>query len=231
MDDHVPPSGLLSRRQMLAGGAALAVAPVAAQAAPPKGWRSVGFPFLRANSFDEIGSGVIQVDGKRASSILYRRISIDLGQTPRLGWRWRVDNGPPATDLAVRGKDDRALAVIIGFPFDPATASAIERSQHRAMRFLLGHDAPGRSLHYVWGSGLTRGTVIRPQKTDAHRFVVLRSAGEPAGIWHTESVDVAADYRRIFGEPPPQAVQLAISSDGDDTHSTVHAAIGGFAWS
>ncbi|MBX9732206.1 MAG: DUF3047 domain-containing protein [Sphingomonas sp.] len=231
MDDDVEPPRLLSRRQMLAGGAALAVAPVAAQAGVPVGWNTANFPFLRANAFDELGNGIIQVDGKRASSILYRSISIDLAHTPRLNWRWRVDSGPPATDLSVRGNDDRALAVIIGFPFDPAKASAIERSQHRAMRFLLGRDAPGRSLHYVWGSGLPRGSVVRPPKTAAHRFIILRPASEPLGIWHTESVDVAADYRRIFGEPPPQAVQLAISSDGDDTRSTVHAAIGGFAWS
>jgi hypothetical protein len=56
----------------------------------------------------------------------------------------------------------------------------------------------------VWGSGLQRGAVIRPPKTDAHRFIVLRSAAEPKGVWRAESVDIAADYRRIFGEAPPR---------------------------
>lgn len=231
MQDDMDASGMLSRRQMLVGGAVAAMIPTAAQATLPAGWRAVSFPFLRANAFAEIDHGFIQVDGKRSSSLLYRTISIDLGQTPKLNWRWRVDSGPPATDLAVRGNDDRALAVIVGFPYDPAQASASERGQHRAMKFLLGRDAPGRSIHYVWGSGLQRGAVIRPPKTDAHRFVVLRSASEPTGVWHPESVDVAADYRRIFGEKAPRAVQLAISSDGDDTRSTVRAAIGGFTWS
>jgi len=222
---------LLNRRQLLVGGAALAVIPVTANAASPAGWRTVGFPFLRSNVFDEVERGTIQVDGKRAASLLCRTVSIDLAQTPHLNWRWRVDSGPPATDLSVRGNDDRALAVIVGFPFDPAKATAAERSQHRAMKFLFGRDAPGRSLHYVWGSGLQRGAVIRPPKTDAHRFIVLRSAAEPKGVWRAESVDIAADYRRIFGEAPPRAIQLAISSDGDDTKSIVHAAVAGFAWS
>lgn len=232
MIDDTDGAGALTRRQLLAGGAvAAALIPAAAQAVVPAGWKAVGFPFIRSNAFAELDRGIIQVDGKRASSILYRTISIDLAQTPRLNWKWRVDSGPPATDLSVRGNDDRALAVIVGFPFDPAKATATERSQHRAMRFLLGRDAPGRSLHYVWGSGLQRGAVIRPPKTDAHRFIVLRSASEPTGVWHPESVDVAADYRRVFGEPAPRAVQLAVSSDGDDTKSVVHAAIGSFAWS
>lgn len=227
--DRAPPG--VSRRELMIAAAVAGVLPAGAvRAALPVGWRELGFPLLRANRFDDIGGGVIQIDGKRASSILYRPIAIDLGKTPRLSWRWRVDSGPPATDLAIRGTDDRALAVIIGFPFDPATANAAERSQHRAMRFLLGRAAPGRSLHYVWGSGLPRGSVIRPAKTTAHRFVILRPASELPGMWHTESVDVAADYRRIFGESPPRAVQLAISSDGDDTGSIVHAAIGGFRW-
>ncbi len=221
---------MLSRRQALLGAAVLTAAPLAARGAVPAGWMALGFPFKRSNAFKEIQRGIFQVDGKRSASLLYQRISIDLGQTPRLGWRWRVDSGPPATDLSVRGKDDRALAVIIGFPFDPDRATAAERSQHRAMRFLLGGDAPGRSLHYVWGSGLPRGSVIRPPRTDAHRFIVLRSADEPAGSWFSESVDIAADYRRVFGGMAPRAVQLAISSDGDDTQSTVHGAIGDFSW-
>ena len=231
MHDHDDIPARLSRRQMLAGGAAVALLPGAARAVEPAGWKSVGFPFIKSNSFSEIDRGLIQVDGKRASSILYRAVSIDLGQTPHLAWRWRVDSGPPATDLSVRGDDDRALAVIVGFPYDVAKATTAERREHRMMGFLLGRDAPGRSLHYVWGSGQPRGTVIRPAKTEAHRFVVLRSATEPAGVWRTESVDVAADYRRIFGEAAPRVVQLAISSDGDDTRTTVRAAVGGFAWS
>lgn len=231
MSRQAPPAASPTRRQLLLGVFALGIAPGAAVAAAPPGWREANFPFLRANSFKAIDAGGIEVDGRRASSILYRSVAVDLARTPHLGWRWRVDSGPPPTDLSIRGDDDRALAVIIGFAFDPARASAVERSQHRAMRFLFGSEAPGRSLHYVWGSGLPRGSIIRPTKTDAHRFVVLRPATEPAGVWRSEAVDVAADYRRIFGEAPPRVTQLAIASDGDDTRSTVHAAIAGLAWS
>lgn len=229
-DMRDPLTTALSRRHAMLGVALLAATPVAARAAVPAGWQALSFPFKRSNAFTEMHRGIIQVDGNRSASILYRRISIDLGQTPHLGWRWRVDSGPPATDLSVRGNDDRALAVIIGFPFDPSRASAVERSQHRAMRLLFGSDAPGRSLHYVWGSNLPRGSVIRPQSTDAHRFIVLRSADDQTGNWYSENVDIAADYHRVFGETAPRAVQLAIASDGDDTRSTVHGAIGDFSW-
>lgn len=229
VDDKVPRA--ISRREAMFAAAAIGLLPAVARASAPAGWREVGFPFLRGNEFSQADQGAIMVDGARASSLLYRPIAIDLMHTPRLNWRWRVDSGPPATDLSVRGRDDRALAVIIGFPFDPATASTAARAQHRAMRLLLGRDAPGRSLHYVWGSGQPRGSIIRPAKTDSHRFIVLRPASEATGVWRSESVDVAADYRRAFGEAPPRAVQLAIASDGDDTRSTVRALVGGFAWS
>lgn len=233
MDNHsADHAGVtLSRRALLGAGLAAAAFPGVAQAAlVPPGWQSFGFPFLRGNEFSGAPDDVIEIRGVRASSVLVRPLNIDLARTPRLSWRWRVDAGPPATELAVRGADDRAIALIIGFAFDEANASEAERREYRRGRFWLGARAPGRTLHYIWGSGAARGSVIRPARAQSARFVILRPATEAAATWRLESVNVAEDYARVFGSPPPRAIQMAIASDGDDSRSTVRAAIGDFAW-
>jgi hypothetical protein len=54
----------------------------------------------------------------------------------------------------------------------------------------------------------------------APRTIALRPAG--AGAWE-ETVDLAADFRRAFGEEATALVGLAVSADSDDTGTAVRA--------
>jgi hypothetical protein len=86
-------------------------------------------------------------------------------------------------------------------------------------------------LVYVFGGAHRRGEALRsPHLGSAGLVRVLRPADSPTGTWFEERVDLAADYRRAFGEEPPDPVQIAISADTDDTRSTARGLIADIAF-
>jgi hypothetical protein len=127
----LPGMGAIGRREAVGGIAAALALP--ALAAPPTpleaaGWSHLTFRRIPPTRFKLGAGGAIEIEADRSSSILYRAIRVDPAATPRLGWRWRVDAGVRATDLARKGGDDRALAVLVGFAFDRATRAAMRRA-------------------------------------------------------------------------------------------------------
>lgn len=48
-------------------------------------------------------------------------------------------------------------------------------------------------------------------------MIFLQMGDEKKGRWIEESVDLLADYRRLFGENPPATAGLAIMNDSADT--------------
>jgi len=162
---------------------------------------------------------------------VWRQRSSGGGAPGCLTWRWRVDEGPPPTDLARRGGDDRALSISVGFDGWAPDAGAWVRAQHAMAQVAAGDELPlPRSvLSYVWG-----GTGREPQPFFANPYLgglgrvrVLRPADAPRGVWVEERVDLTADWRAAFGRssPPPQLVKITIGADGDDTRSRVRAAV------
>ena len=62
-------------------------------------------------------------------------------------------------------------------------------------------------------------------------MVAVRSGRDGTGKWQSESRDVLADYRRIFGEEPGTADAVAIMTDTDNTGTKVEAWYGDLAFS
>lgn len=202
-------------------------APAAAETIPTgpdleaAGWRELGVSGKPGNRFVGHPDGVIEVLSSSSVSRLYRPIEVDLGATPTLTWRWRVDEPVPPTDLTRKGEDDTAITLYIGFPWDPGRASFTERLTRPLVEAYAGEDAPGRVLAYVFGGAHERGEVVASPHLGSAGFMrVLRPAHSPTGEWFEERVDLVADYREAFGEDPPNPVQIAISADTDDTRST-----------
>jgi hypothetical protein len=214
----------------------LALAPGSARAdiAPgleAAGWRELPNPNKKENVFGLTPEGAIEVVSADSVSTLYQPVDVDLAERPALTWRWRVEEPAPATDLAVKGKDDCALAVYVGFPFNPEQASFFERLKRPLVESWVGDDAPGRVLRYVFCGSHERGEVVEsPYMGSAGVIKVLRPADSPTGEWYEERVDLAADYRAAFGEEPPDPTQLAIQADTDNTHSKSRATIADLAF-
>ena len=208
------------KRMFLAGVAALfASMASASQISFDNGWKHQRFSLFSGNDYDTRGAtlGLVS-DG--SVSLLYRAVPEAFRAVSSASWRWQVSTSVPPTDLAVKGGDDRNLALYFVFLPD----AAAERLKGQSVTRLLSNDAV-RVLVYVWGGDHARGAFLdSPYLGPRGKTVVLR----PAGTGDTsEQIDLARDYRRAFGGDVTSLVGLAVSGDSDDTDSRIVAGISG----
>lgn len=198
---------------------ALTFAATAAAAGPVSmsdGWNHQRLSLFSANQYT-FGNQISMVSD-RAVSIVWKSLPQSEWDATRASWAWTVDLTVPATDLSRKGGDDRNLALY--FLFVPEAEAAALAG--RGIRSLLGRDDV-RVIQYAWGGAHPRGSVIPSPYGSGGVTIPLRQAG--AGSF-SENVDLAADYARAFGGTRGALIGLAVSGDGDDTESLIHAAIG-----
>ncbi len=173
------------------------------------GWVVVSFPRTPPASFRGIDRRTLEVATDASAGMLWRPVDGPLGQARIAKWRWMVAESVPATDLTRRGADDRVLGVYFVF----GTAADSKKSPLA----LLGSSSV-TALVYVFGGNRPRGSVLSSPHMGARgKFLILRPADAEKGVWFDEKVDLAKDFARTFGIPPPLLLAIAISSDSDDT--------------
>lgn len=183
-----------------------------------QGWEEIQFDGKTPNTFSSCGRGCIKVDTEFSVSMISRKIDVDLNATPILNWEWQVQKPLKASDLTAKGKDDRAIAIYVAFPYDPEQASFTEKLLRPIVELKRGRKAPGRVISYVWaGDGAPNEVIDSPFFGSAGAIVIRRNLSDKTGEWLSERVDVSADYKRIFGMSPTKADYILIASDGDDT--------------
>jgi hypothetical protein len=190
------------------------------------GWRKVQWRGISPAEFAATAGG-IRVRANGQGSFIARPLA---GAATCLAWRWRVDAGPPATELTRRGGDDRALAVAVGFAGFGPEADFATRAKHAAAQAAVSQARLPRSvLTYVWGgTGREGGGGFFPSPWSAgiSMLRVLQPADAPRGQWIEQRVDLGADWRAAFrgGEVPP-LLELIIATDADDTGARVDAQV------
>jgi hypothetical protein len=127
----------------------------------------------------------------------------DLKALPVLSWKWRPQLFPHGADERESSRNDSALGVYAVFP-------------HSAVAV--------KTVKYVWSATVPAGTTASASR-GLTRMVVLRSGERVDGKWVQETVNVAQDYARLFGEPPKQPRGIALLTDADDTKT---AAVGDY---
>lgn len=199
--------------------AALAVmGPVGAKAEAVSfdaGWNHQKFSLFSRNSYGYDGRS-LSIGSEGSVSLIYKPLPETAWDSRSADWSWAVERSVPATDLRLKGGDDRNIALYAVF----LPRAEAERLRGARISTLLGNDAV-RVLVYVWGGSHERGAQLAsPYLGPRGKTVVLRGAGTGA---HSESVDFAADYTRAFGGRAEALVGLAVSADSDDTNSSISA--------
>ncbi|MEO5733232.1 MAG: DUF3047 domain-containing protein [Rubrivivax sp.] len=227
----------------LAAGAALfsGSAGVFAQTLPPlvagehfgNGWRVVTLPRQTKPPTRFIPE---RIDGRNALQLQaegsYGNLVLALpgiAAPQRLRWSWRLQQPNPATDLRVKRGDDVAAKVCLSFDLPLSQIGFGERQLLRMARSVSGEPLPAATLCWAWGAREAVGSLIENPYSRRLRTIVLRNSDDPLLQWLDEDRDIAADFKRAFGDEAdtvPPLVAVGVGADGDDTggRSVAHIA-------
>ena len=180
-----------------------------------QGWKPLTFRSIPPVDFRAEGASRLTLRADKGASVIWRGLDENLWPARSAQWRWRVETSVPATDLTIKGKDDRALALYFVFARDEAAARSAKGSSSLTSAMWW---SSGAALVYVWGGNASPGAVLpSPHMGTSGKLLVRQIATRADGKWVSEKADLAADFRRAFGREPGPLVGIAISSDSDDT--------------
>ncbi len=197
------------------------------------GWRVVTLPQQKPPvtrfSVETVGDRqALRVDAQASyGNLVFEPAS---GAVPsRLTWAWRVDQPVAGADITFKAGDDLAAKVCLSFDLPLARVPFVERQLLRLARSRSGENLPAATLCWVWGGSAVAGQLLDSPYTRRLRYIVLRTQGEALNSWFEESRDVAADFRRAFGDEaavPPPLLAVIVGGDADNTgaHSVAHVA-------
>lgn len=160
---------------------------------------------------DEDGRTALRAVSEAAASGLYREITVDLTETPRLRWSWKVDNILEGVDERTKAGDDfpaRVYVVVSGGALFWRT----------------------RSLVYVWSSHQPAGTLWDNPFTGNAKHIAVRSGPDQLGRWLEEKRNLREDWRRAFGEDLDRIDGVAIMTDTDNSGLSASAWYGDIAF-
>lgn len=198
------------------------------------GWRVAGLPGQKAPLTRYT---VAEVDGRPAVRLeavaSYGNLVFDLpgqGAPQRLRWSWRMERPNAAVDLARKEGDDAAAKVCLAFDLPLEQVPFFERQLLRLARSQASEKLPAATLCWVWGHAEARESVLPNPYSRRVRVIVLRNRDDAPGRWFDEERDVAADWRRTFGDESAQLPPLLaaiVAADADNTGVTSLAQVAG----
>ena len=185
-------------------------------------WKPLTFPKIERHSeyvinLETAGNRILTARSKASASGIVFKGSFNPYRHPVLRWRWKVDNVYSKADPRTKEGDDYPLRVYVIFEYDPDKAGLAQRITFGLAKKLYGEYPPLASLSYVWASQDMEASFFDNPFTDRAKMIPLRSGTEHLGKWMEEEVNILSDYRRVFGEDPPESASLAIMNDSDNT--------------
>jgi len=151
-----------------------------------------------------------------ASALIYKK-TFNVYDYPMVSWRWKVDNVYQGGNAKTKKGDDYPLRVYITFPFDQGKAGFLEKVKYASARLVFGEYPPESCLNYIWANRHFKEDVLTSTYTKKSKLFPLKSGSELTGTWHSEHINIIADYQKAFGSKPPDTARLAIMNDSDNT--------------
>ena len=183
-------------------------------------WEPLTFPKIKTHStytvVQEDGGAVLWAESKASASGLLLKESFDVRKFPVLRWRWKVDQIYLEADPRKKSGDDYPIRIYVIFEYDPEQAGLATRMKYRLAKTRYGKYPPLAALNYVWASQAEEPFYFNPD-SDRSAMIPLEVGEDTVGSWVEEHVNVAGDYRHIFGGEPPARATLAIMNDSDNT--------------
>ncbi len=177
-------------------------------------------------SEDENENKIIKaVSGNAAGGLIYKT-RIDPEKYPIIEWRWKVNSTIKNGNMRKKDGDDYPARIYITFDYDKSNLSIGDRLKYAAIKTFSSYKVPLRSLNYIWANQAEQGTVAPNPFTDWVYMIAVQSGNSKTGEWIVERQNILEDYRRAFGENPPDITGVAIMTDTDNTGGSAIAYYG-----
>jgi hypothetical protein len=147
---------------------------------------------------------VLKAHSVKSASGYIRKVAVSPKRFPLLRWSWKVRDINPKEDVSMKSGDDFVARVYVVFP--------------RTFFWRM------RAINYVWSSKMPKDSAEPSPYTGNVMIVAIESGNSKVGEWITEERNIYEDYRKLFGEEPPEIGAIAVMTDTDDTQTEA------FAW-
>lgn len=193
----------------------------------PEGWHAVPIPGKTATQYVKVvkeGRPAWAAHAQQSASMWRRKLHVPVDQLGEVRFSWWVEAPLAGADLSAAGRGDAPARVLFAFEGDPARLSARNRLLFDLAETLSGERPPYATLMYVFGNEAVQAdAVLQHPRTDRVRKIVLDTDAGQTRRWRDHQRNLAADFRRAFGEEPGALVSVAVMTDADNTQQQARA--------
>jgi len=143
----------------------------------------------------------------QSASALYKKIKVNIHNTPYLNWRWRVDKALSGLNEKDKSGDDYAARIYVVFKTGYTRLSA-------------------KALNYVWSSNGISDTYWPNAYTKKATMIPLRTNQDKTQTWKYEKVNIKEDLMKYFDKIPKHIDGIAIMTDTDNSKGVAGASYG-----
>jgi len=196
----------------------------------PNGWNFYRIAPYKKNTVYRLenyqGKTVLSANSKTSASGLAVKLRPRPANNLWLQWEWKALSPIPEADNAERYQDDAPLRILVAFDGNKSKLPLKEKMNFEMANLISGQEMPYATLMYIWSGKSPVDTIISNAHTSRIKMIVVDSGWENLSTWHKHQRDLAADYKRAYGEAPGEVIGIALLTDTDNTKSETRAIYG-----
>ena len=196
----------------------------------PNGWNFYRIAPFKKNTVYRLenyqGRTVLSANSKTSASGLAVKLRPRPANNLWLQWEWKALSAIPEADNAERYHDDAPLRILVAFDGNKSKLPLKEKMNFEMANLISGQEMPYATLMYIWSGKSPVDTIISNAHTSRIKMIVVDSGWENLSTWHKHQRDLAADYKRAYGEAPGEVIGIALLTDTDNTKSETRAIYG-----
>ena len=196
----------------------------------PSGWNFYRIAPFKKNTVYRLenyqGRTVLSANSKTSASGLAVKLRPRSANNLWLQWEWKALSAIPEADNAERYHDDAPLRILVAFDGNKSKLPLKEKMNFEMANLISGQEMPYATLMYIWSGKSPVDTIISNAHTSRIKMIVVDSGWDNLSTWHKHQRDLAADYKRAYGEAPGEVIGIALLTDTDNTKSETRAIYG-----
>ena len=196
----------------------------------PNGWNFYRIAPFKKNTVYRLesyqGKTVLSANSKTSASGLAVKLRPRQATNLLLQWEWKALSPIVNADNADGYTDDAPLRILVAFDGNKSKLPLKEKMTFEMANLISGQEMPYATLMYIWSGKSPVDTIITNAHTSRIKMIVVDSGWDNLGQWHKHQRDLAADYKRAYGEAPGEVIGIALLTDTDNTKSETRAFYG-----